>query len=278
MARAAAGRQLFDARKAAAGLASLEAVFRGLMAIRMEPEPVQLPLTPEAAVFFDGLQQELTKQARVEDGLMAGWLGKGPLKVLSYALVIEHLVHGIERAPLPTAVSLSAIEAAASYLRGYLQPMALKTIWLTGSDQKRGLAVKVAATIQEGEPPQREDLQRAGDVSDGGLQPIARREHAGGCHEVACRCRSHPAAQDRDQGCCLGDQPQGQTGMRRPAAIRPTAAARFCLAAVSVAGLLLRVSQLNRLNRLAQGGHPYFLCIGGGYPLLNHCSGSQLTD
>jgi hypothetical protein len=144
---------LFDAREAAAGLASLETVFRRLMAMRMEPEPVPLPLTREGAVFFDDLQQELTKQARVEDGLMAGWLGKGPLKVLSYALVIEHLVHGIVGVPLPTAVSLNAIEAAASYLRNYLQPMALKTIWLTGSDQKRGLAIMVAAAIQRGATP-----------------------------------------------------------------------------------------------------------------------------
>jgi hypothetical protein len=118
---------LFDARKAAAGLASLETVFRRLMAMRMETESVLLPLTLEAAVSFDGLQQELTRRARTEDGLMAGWLGKGPLKVLSYALVIEHLVRVIEGEKLPTSISLDAVEVAASYLWNYLTPMALKT-------------------------------------------------------------------------------------------------------------------------------------------------------
>ena len=114
---------------------------------------------------------------------MAGWLGKGPLKVLSYALAIEHRIHGIEGGHRYRPDLLGAVEAAALYLWNYLTPMALKTVWLTGSDPKRGLAVKVAAAIQGGTALQREDLQRARDVSDGGLPPIARRGHAEGCHE-----------------------------------------------------------------------------------------------
>jgi len=82
------------------------------------PAPRALPLEHITFGLFDEQQQEARRHARASSGLVAGWHGKNPGRLLRLALVFEYLAWAALRdgAPEPTSVSADAVVRAGGFV------------------------------------------------------------------------------------------------------------------------------------------------------------------
>jgi Protein of unknown function (DUF3987) len=103
---------------------ALHAAARRLRALEMgtddhgQPAPRALRLDVKAFGSFDEERQEAMRRARAASGLIAGWHGKNPGRILRLALLFELLAwaareHGV---PEPTHVSADAMARAVRYI------------------------------------------------------------------------------------------------------------------------------------------------------------------
>jgi hypothetical protein len=80
------------------------------------PAPLALRLDDDACALFDAMRRDAMQKARGTHGLVAGWHGKNPGRVLRLALVFELLAWSVRGGAEPTAVSRDAIERAGRYV------------------------------------------------------------------------------------------------------------------------------------------------------------------
>jgi Protein of unknown function (DUF3987) len=80
------------------------------------PAPIALRLDDDARLLFDDARCEWMARARGGSGLVAGWAGKNPGRLLRLALVFELLAAAVRGGAEPATVSADAIARAAAYL------------------------------------------------------------------------------------------------------------------------------------------------------------------
>lgn len=92
------------------------------------PEPVLLPLSPEAADALHAWREQVAKMERDASGLFLSWLGKLPGMALRLSGIMEHLAwSGEGRGDPPTGISITSMLRVLTFLEAYAVPMARRS-------------------------------------------------------------------------------------------------------------------------------------------------------